>query len=72
MTDFETIVIALVEANKKWPELRFTQVLQVLDINTRRLGGDGVRISENFYTEDKEVLKDIEQALKELQNEIIL
>jgi len=69
MTDFETIVVALVEANKKWPELRFTQVLQALDINMLDLGGilkDGRVIADNFYTEDKEVLKDIEQALKEL------
>ena len=75
MTDFETIVVALVEANKKWPELRFTQVLQVLEINLIELADTpehGHLITDNFYTDDKTVLKDIEQALKELQNETIL
>ena len=73
MTDFETIVIALVEANKKWPELRFTQVLQVLEINMLDLCNTPLcekGITDNFYTEDKQVLKDIEHALKELQNDI--
>lgn len=66
MTDFETIVVALVEANKKWPELRFTQVLQTLDINWRSLGGDGIKISDNFYDEDVKVLKRIEESIERL------
>jgi len=65
MTDFETIVIALVEANKKWPELRFTQILQVLNINTK---GSTNGLGDNFHHTDKKILKDIKESLTELQN----
>lgn len=67
MTDFETIIISLVEVNKKWPDLRFTQMLQKLNINTfEGQGKNSSCIKDNFYVSDKIILMKIEKALKKL------
>ena len=67
MTDFETIIISLVEVNKKWPDLRFTQMLQKLNINTfEGQGKNSLCIKDNFYVSDKIILMKIEKALKKL------
>ena len=64
MTDFETIVVALVEVNKKYPDLRFTQVLDMLDINSSKQEGRTAKLIENFYDEDTKVLNRVKEALK--------
>jgi|TARA_R110000851_G_scaffold51380_2_gene122002 hypothetical protein len=66
MTDFETIIVALVEVNKKYPKLRFTQMLQTLNINTFENQGQPLGIKDNFYVSDKIILMKIEKALKNL------
>tara|TARA_S200002703_G_C3796648_1_gene245939 strand:+ start:1394 stop:1615 length:222 start_codon:yes stop_codon:yes gene_type:complete len=70
MTDFESIVVAIAEIHVKYPELRFTQVLQMLNINTTIPISPMPLIEDNFHKEDKEVLEGVKQVLIDLDKEL--
>ena len=55
--EHQVILEVIKEKLKQYPELRFTQVLQILNINIHITGEDGGYIVDNFYDTDSQIIE---------------